>query len=121
MAAPLAKTTEWKVCELNEFILFFLYLNDNCETLELFSGAYGGSTASTAELYKNREADLGNPNLHNCNIYHTIDEEKVSKSMEHLYDEIKHRNKDCGKFYFPFNSLCLSFFSRPKAISFSRS
>ena len=64
-----------------------------------FSGAYGGSTASTAELYKNREADMGNPNLHNCNIYHTIDEEKVSKSMEHLYDEIKHRNKDCGELF----------------------
>lgn len=53
--------------------------------------------SSTAELYKNREADMGNPNLHNFNIYHTIDEEKVSKSVEHLYDEIKHKNKDYGK------------------------
>lgn len=54
--------------------------------------------SSTAELYKNREADMANPNLHNFNIYHTIDEEKVSKSVEHLYDEIKHKNKDYGKF-----------------------
>ena len=63
----------------------------------LHTGAYGGSVSSTAELYKNKEADLGNPNLHNFNIYHTIDEEKVSKSMEHLYDEIKHKNKDYGQ------------------------
>lgn len=60
------------------------------------SGAYGGSVSSTAELYKNREADMGNPNFNNFNIYHTIDEEKVSKSVEHLYDEIKHKNKDYG-------------------------
>lgn len=52
--------------------------------------------SSTAELYKNREADMGNPNFNNFNIYHTIDEEKVSKSVEHLYDEIKHKNKDYG-------------------------
>lgn len=58
--------------------------------------------SSTAELYKNREADMGNPNLHNFNIYHTIDEEKVSKSVEHLYDEIKHKNKDYGKFFTSF-------------------
>ena len=63
-------------------------------------GAYGGSVSSTAELYKNREADMANPNLHNFNIYHTIDEEKVSKSVEHLYDEIKHKNKDYGEFFF---------------------
>ena len=51
--------------------------------------------SSTAELYKNRDADAANPNLnHNFNIYHTIDEEKVSKSVEHLYDEIKHKNKE---------------------------
>ena len=56
--------------------------------------------SSTAELYKNREADMANPNLHNFNIYHTIDEEKVSKSVEHLYDEIKHKNKDYGEFFF---------------------
>jgi hypothetical protein len=61
-----------------------------------FAGAYGGSVSSTAELYKNREADMGNPNFNNFNIYHTIDEEKVSKSVEHLYDEIKHKNKDYG-------------------------
>jgi len=61
---------------------------------DISEGAYGGSVSSTAELYKNKEADQGNPNLHNFNIYHTIDEEKVSKSMEHLYDEIKHKNKD---------------------------
>lgn len=61
-------------------------------------GAYGGSSASTAEVYgKNREADMCNPNL-NFNIYHTIDEEKVSKSVEHLYDEIKHKNtRDFGE------------------------
>jgi hypothetical protein len=54
--------------------------------------------SSTAELYKNREADMGNPNFNNFNIYHTIDEEKVSKSVEHLYDEIKHKNKDYGTY-----------------------
>lgn len=65
------------------------------------TGAYGGgSVSSTAELYKNREADLANPNLHNFNIYHTIDEDKVAKtkSVEHLYDEIKHRNKEHGSY-----------------------
>ena len=61
--------------------------------------------SSTAELYKNREADMANPNLHNFNIYHTIDEEKVSKSVEHLYDEIKHKNKDYGEFFFFFSCL----------------
>ena len=59
--------------------------------------AYGGSVSSTAELYKNREIDMANPNLHNFNIYLTIDEEKVSKSVDYLYDEIKHKNKDYGE------------------------
>ena len=67
--------------------------------------------SSTAELYKNREADMANPNLHNFNIYHTIDEEKVSKSVEHLYDEIKHKNKDYGEFFFssPVSFRCDNF------------
>jgi len=65
-----------------------------CALEEDTDGAYGGSVSSTAELYKNREADQCNPNLYNFNIYHTIDEEKVSKSVEHLYDEIKHKNRE---------------------------
>ena len=39
---------------------------------------------------------MANPN--NFNIYHTIDEKKVSKSVEHLYDEIKHKHKNYGEF-----------------------
>ena len=53
-----------------------------------------------AELSKNREADMGNPNFNNFNIYHTIDEDKVSKSVEHLYDEIKHKNREFGEWCF---------------------
>ena len=61
--------------------------------------AYGGSVSSTAELYKKREADMANLNLHNFNIFHTFDE-KVSKIVEHLYDEIKHEHKDYGELLF---------------------
>jgi len=71
-----------------------------------WKGAYGGSVSSTAELYKNREADQCNPNLYNFNIYHTIDEEKVSKSVEHLYDEIKHKNREQGESMNPLRIEC---------------
>jgi len=72
------------------------FQTENANRLRAIPGAYGGSVASTAELCKNRDADLANPNLYNFNIYHTIDEEKVSKSVEHLYDEIKYKNRDPG-------------------------
>lgn len=38
---------------------------------------------------KNRDADMGNPNL---NVYHSIDE-MDGKKVEHVYDEIKQNNE----------------------------
>lgn len=38
---------------------------------------------------KNRDADMGNPNL---NVYHSIDESD-GKKVEHVYDEIKQNNE----------------------------
>ena len=91
---------DWQRKNIN-WIFFFPFSDDD------LGGAYGGSISSStadfgAATGKNREADLCNPNFHNFNIYHTIDEDsKVSKSVEHLYDEIKHKNKEFGK-YLPF-------------------
>lgn len=48
------------------------------------SGAYG-----LQYDLKNRDADLGNPNL---NVYHSIDE-MDGKKVEHVYDEIKQNNE----------------------------
>lgn len=39
---------------------------------------------------KNRDADMGNPNL---NVYHSIDE-MDGKKVEHVYDEIKQNNDE---------------------------
>lgn len=39
---------------------------------------------------KNRDADIGNPNL---NVYHSIDE-MDGKKVEHVYDEIKQNNDE---------------------------
>lgn len=39
---------------------------------------------------KNRDADMGNPNL---NVYHSIDEND-GKKIEHVYDEIKQNNDE---------------------------
>lgn len=39
---------------------------------------------------KNRDADMGNPNL---NVYHSIDE-MDGKKIEHVYDEIKQNNDE---------------------------
>lgn len=46
-------------------------------------GAFGSQYDHTS--LKNKDADLGNPNL---NIYHSIDEVE-GKKVEHVYDEIK--------------------------------
>lgn len=48
------------------------------------SGAYG-----LQYDLKNRDADMGNPNL---NVYHSIDE-LDGKKVEHVYDEIKQNNE----------------------------
>lgn len=50
-----------------------------------FAGAYS---------LKNRNADLGNPN-----VYHSIDElsEDEARKVEHLYDEIKQK-AESGEF-----------------------
>lgn len=53
----------------------------------MFSGAYGLQYDHAASL-KNKDADLGNPNV---NVYNSIDEMDTKKA-EHLYDEIKQNN-----------------------------
>lgn len=44
-----------------------------------------------AASLKNKDADLGNPNV---NVYHSIDEMDGKKAAEHLYDEIKQNNAE---------------------------
>lgn len=57
--------------------------DDSCK------GAYGLQYDHAASM-KNKDADLGNPNV---NEYHSIDE-MDGKKAEHLYDEIKQNNAD---------------------------
>lgn len=51
-------------------------------------GAYGSYDHSAPQ--KNKEADLGNPNV---NIYYSIDE-MDSKKGEHFYEDIKHKTAE---------------------------
>lgn len=52
-------------------------------------GAYGQYDHQAS--LKNKDADLGNPNV---NVYHSIDEMDNKKGTEHLYDEIKQNNAE---------------------------
>lgn len=59
-------------------------LNSSTDDEDDCKGAYG----LQFDL-KNRDADMGNPNL---NVYHSIDETD-GKKVEHVYDEIKQNNE----------------------------
>jgi hypothetical protein len=50
-------------------------------------GAYG-LTYDHPTSTKNREADAGNPNV---NMYHSIEDLRDDRKVEHLYDEIKQK------------------------------
>lgn len=51
------------------------------------TGAFGLTYEHPASL-KNRDADSRNPNI---NVYHSIDDLPDGRKLEHVYDEIKHK------------------------------